>query len=46
MLTRQPPHIPVPSTMIEFRLTTVLMPWGRVVSATARIIGIGPMART
>jgi hypothetical protein len=40
-LTRQPPHIPVPSTMTELRLTTVRMPWGRVVSATARIIGTG-----
>ena len=44
--TRQPPHMPVPSTMIGFRLTSVLMPCGRVVSATARIIGIGPMAST
>ena len=28
--TRQPPHMPVPSTISEFRLTTVLMPCGRV----------------
>ena len=46
MITRQPPHIPVPSTMIELRLTTVGIPCGRVASATARIIGMGPMART
>ena len=46
MLTRQPPHMPVPSTITELRLTIVLIPCGRVVSATARIIGIGPMART
>ncbi len=44
--TRQPPHIPVPSTINEFRLTTVGMPCGRVVSATACIIRIGPIART
>ena len=30
----------------ELRLTTVLIPCGRVVSATARIIGIGPIAST
>ena len=45
-LTRQPPHMPVPSTITELRLTTVLIPCGRVVSATARIIGIGPIAST
>ena len=44
--TRQPPHIPVPSTMIELRLTMVLTPRGRVASATARIIGTGPIAST
>src|SRR3954471_13594145 len=44
--TRQPPHMPVPSTMIELRLTTVRTFDSRVVLATARIIGIGPMART
>ena len=32
-LTRQPPHMPVPSTMIGLRLTMVLMPCGRVASA-------------
>ena len=46
MSTRQPPHMPVPSTIIELRLTTVLMPCGRVVSATACIIRSGPMAST
>ena len=44
--TRHPPHMPVPSTMIEFRLTTVGMCSLRVTSATARIIGIGPTAST
>ena len=38
--------MPVPSTMMGFRLTTVLMPIGRVVSATARIITSGPIAMT
>ena len=32
-VTRHDPHIPVPSTMIEFRLTMVGMPNGRVTSA-------------
>jgi hypothetical protein len=45
-LTRQPPHIPVPSTMIGLRLTMVLMPRGRVVSAQAFIMTGGPMAIT
>ncbi len=45
-VTRHDPHIPVPSTMIEFRLTTVGTPNGRVVSEQAFIIGIGPMATT
>ena len=44
--TRQPPHMPVPSTISEFRLTTVLIACGRVVSATACIIRGGPMAST
>ena len=44
--SRQPPHMPVPSTISEFRLTTVLMPCGRVVSATACIIRGGPIAST
>ena len=38
--------MPVPSTMMAFRLTTVGTPAGRVTSATARIIGKGPMAIT
>ena len=38
--------MPVPSTMIEFRLTTVGMPKGRVTSQQAFIIGIGPIATT
>src|SRR3972149_610951 len=35
-VTRHAPHIPVASTMIGLRLTTVLIPWGRVTSAPAR----------
>jgi hypothetical protein len=31
--TRQPPHMPVPSTMMELRLTMVLMPSGAVICA-------------
>ena len=42
----QPPHSPVPSTSTGFKLTTVCIPYGLVVSATIRIIGIGPIART
>ena len=42
--TRQPPHIPVPSTMIAFRTTVVGTANGRVSSLTARIIGTGPTA--
>ena len=38
--------MPVPSTMMEFRLTTVGTPNGRVTSEQAFIIGIGPMATT
>ena len=38
--------MPVPSTMMEFRLTTVGMPNGRVVSEQAFIMGMGPMATT
>ena len=45
-VTRQEPHMPVPSTMIEFRLTTVGTPKGRVTSAQAFIMGMGPMATT
>ena len=40
--TRQPPHMPVPSTITGFRLTVVGMFSGRVTSTTARIIGSGP----
>ena len=36
--------MPVPSTMIAFRLTIVFTPNGRLVSAQARIIGSGPIA--
>ena len=43
-LTRQPPHMPVPSTMIGLSETTVGTPSGRVSSTTARIIGTGPTA--
>ncbi len=38
--------MPVPSTMMEFRLTMVGMPNGRVTSQQAFIMGIGPMATT
>ncbi len=43
---RQQPHMPVPSTMSEFRLTRVGMPSVRVISQTALIITPGPMATT
>ena len=46
VMMRQPPHMPVPSTISELRLTTVGIRCGRVVSATACIIRTGPMART
>ena len=46
MVTRQEPHMPVPSTMIEFRLTMVGTPKGRVTSEQAFIMGMGPMATT
>ena len=39
ILTRHPPHIPVPSTITGFRLTMVRMPCGRVASAHPFIIG-------
>ena len=45
-VTRHDPHIPVPSTMIEFRLTMVGIPKGRVTSQQAFIMGIGPIATT
>ena len=38
--------MPVPSTMIEFRLTMVGTANGRVTSQQAFIIGIGPIATT
>ena len=38
--------MPVPSTIMEFRLTMVRMPKGRVSSAQAFIIGRGPIAIT
>ena len=44
IVTRQPPHIPVPSTMIALSETVVGTPYGRVISDTAFIIGTGPMA--
>src|ERR1035438_169877 len=44
--TRHPPHMPVPSIMMGLRLTMVRMRSLRVISATARIIGIGPTAST
>ena len=37
----QPPHMPVPSTMMVFMETMVLMPYGRVVSQTNFIMIIG-----
>ena len=36
--------MPVPSTISGLRDTRVFRPKGRVVSATARIMGMGPMA--
>ncbi len=46
ILTRQPPHIPVPSTITGLRLTTVWMFRGRVTSAHAFIMIGGPIAST
>ncbi len=43
-VTRHEPHMPVPSTMIEFRLTIVFTPRGRVTSQQARIMTSGPIA--
>ena len=45
-VTRHDPHMPVPSTMIEFKLTMVGIWKGRVTSQQAFIMGIGPMATT
>ena len=44
--TRHAPHIPMPSTISEFKLTVVDTPKGSVVPATACIIGTGPTATT
>ncbi len=44
--TRQAPHMPVPSTMIELRLTMVCTPNGFVVRAQNFIMIAGPMAQT
>src|ERR1019366_3005729 len=44
--TRQPPHMPVPSIIMGLRLTSVRMRSLRVMSATARIMGMGPIAST
>ena len=38
--------MPVPSTMMGFRLTMVLMPCGRVASALADMRYVQPMAMT
>ena len=43
-VTRQPPHIPVPSTMTGLRLTSVWTAKGSVVFETNFIIGGGPIA--
>ena len=44
IFTRQPPHMPVPSTITGLRLTIVLMWRGRVTSAQAFIMIGGPIA--
>ncbi len=43
-MTRHPPHMPVPSTMIVFKLTRVDTPYGSVVFEQNFIISGGPMA--
>ena len=43
---RQPPHMPVPSIMMGFMETTVLMPYCLVVRQTNFIMISGPMAMT
>src|SRR3990172_6308562 len=45
-VTRQRPHMPVPSIIMGFRLTSVLMPKGLVVSETAFIMIAGPTVMT
>ena len=45
-VTRQEPHMPVPSTMMALSDTMVRTPNGRVVSTQAFIIGSGPIATT
>ena len=42
--TRQPPHMPVPSTITGLSETIVRTPSGLVRFTTARIIGTGPTA--
>ena len=44
ILTRQPPHMPVPSTITGLRLTIVLILCGRVTSAQPFIMIGGPIA--
>ena len=44
IFTRQPPHMPVPSTMTGFRLTIVLILCARVASAQPFIMIGGPIA--
>ena len=46
LITRQAPHMPMPSTMMGFRLAMVFMPYGRVMSAITLIIIGGPIAKT
>ena len=46
VMTRQPPHMPVPSTISVFKLTMVGMAGLRVASATACIMRTGPTANT
>src|SRR4030042_858494 len=44
-VTRQAPHIPIPSTMMGNRLTRVGTPWGRVISQSSFCRLVGPMAK-
>ena len=45
-VTRQPPHMPVPSTIMGLRLAKVCTPQARVSPAAARIMATGPMTWT
>ena len=45
-LRRQPPHMPVPSIMIGFMLTTVFCAYGFVAMQTNFIMTNGPIAIT